>query len=890
MSLSAGDHLGPYEILAPIGAGGMGEVYRARDTKLEREVAVKVLPATLARDPERLARFEREAKVLASLNHPNIAQIYGVEESSGIRALVMELVPGQTLKGPLPLDEALRLAAQIADALGAAHEKGITHRDLKPANVMITPEGVVKVLDFGLAAVVPASASESDAANSPTLTMRSTQAGMILGTAAYMSPEQVRGQSADRRSDNWAFGVLLYEMLTGRQLFGGVTVSDILASVLKEEPDLARVPARVRPLLRRCLEKEPKKRLQAIGDWDLLLNVGAGHDPPVEVARARPVAWITGAVLVIAFAGALWGWWRATRPVAHPLMYLGVDLGQDALLAGAGTARVALILSPDGTRLVYRSRAGLSTRLLDQTKATPLAGTEGADDPFFSPDGQWVGFFANGKLKKISVQGGAAVTLCDAPNEHGGSWGEGGDIVFAPNPRAGLSRVSDAGGSPQPLTQLDQQKGEQTHRDPLMLPGGQAVLFTASSNIADYNESNLEVLSLKTGQRKTLQRGGFFGRYLPSGHLVYMQRGTLFAAPMDLQNLALTGPSVPLLDDVATNPGEADAQFDFSRALSGPGTFVYVSGRTSAGWSIAWLDSTGKTQPLERARGVYFTPNFSPDGKRLAFSQNNSDISVYDWQRDTVSRLSFIPGVNNSPVWTPDGRGIVYRSFVSGVGNLYWVRSDGAAAAVRLTESKNDQTPYSFSPDGKRLGFSEIAGTTGSDIWTLPIDWSDPEHPKAGQPEVFLRTPATESQPAFSPDGRWLAYAAIEGPNQEVYVRPFPADPSGGKWQISSGGGNAPIWSRNGRELFYTTLQEQIMVVSYTAKGATFAADKPRLWSGHRIFNNTPTAVKNYDLAPDGKRFAVFEAPEGEQKPETHVNVLLNFFDELRRRVPAGSK
>jgi serine/threonine-protein kinase len=383
-----------------------------------------------------------------------------------------------------------------------------------------------------------------------------------------------------------------------------------------------------------------------------------------------------------------------------------------------------------------------------------------------------------------------------------------------------------------------------------------------------------------------LQRGGFFGRYLPSGHLVYMQRGTLFAAPMDLKNLALTGPAVPLLDDVATNPNEADGQFDFSRAPSGPGAFVYVSGKTSAGWSIAWLDNTGKTQPLKGAPSPYFTPTFSPDGKRLAFSVNLADISIYDWQRDTTSRLTFTAGPNNTPVWTPDGRGIVYRSSPGGVGNLYWVRSDGAAAAVRLTESKNDQTPYSFSPDGKRLAFSEIGGTTGNDIWTLPIDWSDPEHPKAGQPQVFLRTPATEFEPAFSPDGRWIAYSSFEGLNQEVYVRPFPADASGGKWQISSGGGNAPIWSRNGRELFYTTLQNQIMVVSYTAKGATFAVEKPRQWSDHRIFSGT--AVKNYDLAPDGKRFAVFEAPEGEQKPETHVNVLLNFFDEVRRRAPAG--
>jgi Tol biopolymer transport system component len=548
-----------------------------------------------------------------------------------------------------------------------------------------------------------------------------------------------------------------------------------------------------------------------------------------------------------------------------------------------------LILSPDGTRMVYRTRGGLSTRLLDQPKATPLAGTEGADDPFFSPDGQWVAFFANGKLKKISVQGGAAVTLCDATADHGGSWGEDGNIVFAPNPRAGLSRVSEIGGTPQALTQLDQRKGELTHRDPWVLPGGRAVLFTASSNVSDFNESSVEVLSLKTGQRKTLQRGGFFGRYVPSGHLVYMQRGTLFAAPMDLDKLVLTGPAVPLLEDVATNPTEADAQFDFSRAPSGPGTFVYVSGKeASADWSIAWLDSTGKTQPLKTIPAQYFTPRFSPDGKRLAFSLNTNDISIYDLQRDTTSRLTFTPGPNNYPVWTPDGSGIVYRSLTGGVGNLYWVRSDGAAAAVRLTESKNDQIPYSFSPDGKRLAFQEQGGATLYDIWTLPIDWSDAEHPKVGQPEVFLRTPANEIAPAFSPDGKWLAYGAQEGPNYEVYVRPFPADPSGGKWQISSGSGNYPLWSPvalgAGRELFYQG-PSGIMAVSYTAKGATFVYDKARLWSGHRLFSGVREV---YDLAPDGKRFAVLEPPEGEEKPQTHATVLLNFFDEVRRRAPAG--
>src|SRR5579863_9643389 len=432
MSLSVGTRLGPYEILAPIGAGGMGEVYKARDTKLDRDVAIKVLPPALARDPERLARFDREAKVLASLNHPNIAQIYGVEESSAHRALVMELVPGETLKGPLALPEALRVAGQIADALQAAHDKGITHRDLKPANIIITPQGAVKVLDFGLAKLTEPVVSSGEPGNSPTLTMGATQAGMVMGTAAYMSPEQARGQQdVDRRADIWGFGVVLYEMLTGQQLFQGGTISDILAAVLKVEPDLSAAPVQVRPLLERCLQKEPQKRLQAIGDWELLVNVGAGHVPPAGVGHARPLRWMAGAAALAVIAALLgFGWWRATRPMDRPLMRFSADLGPEAVEGN----RITAAISPDGARLAFAARGPggkqqLATRLLDQADATLLPGTENAVDPFFSPDGQWIGFFADRKMKKISVQGGAAVTLCDAPDGRGASWGGDGSII-----------------------------------------------------------------------------------------------------------------------------------------------------------------------------------------------------------------------------------------------------------------------------------------------------------------------------------------------------------------------------------------------------------------------------------------------------------------------------
>jgi Tol biopolymer transport system component/tRNA A-37 threonylcarbamoyl transferase component Bud32 len=887
MSLSAGTRLGHYEIVAAIGAGGMGEVYKARDTKLDREVAIKVLPPGLASDPERLARFEREAKVLASLNHPNIAQIYGIEESSTHRALVMELVPGETLKGPLPLPDALRVAGQIADALQAAHDKGITHRDLKPANIVITPQGVVKVLDFGLAKLTESAAPAGNPANSPTLTMRATQAGMVMGTAAYMSPEQARGQQdVDRRADIWAFGVVLYEMLTGQQLFQGSTLSDILAAVLKVEPDLSAAPVQVRPLLERCLQKEPRKRLQAIGDWELLVNRGAGFQP--AAGRARLLPWIIAAALGLALMalGALL--WRATRPIDRPLMRFSADLGPEAV----ESPRITAGISPDGARLAFAARgpAGkqqLATRLLDRTQPSLLPGTENAVDPFFSPDGQWIGFFADGKMKKISVLGGAAVTLCDVVAASGASWGDDGWIVLSPTRTSGLWRVPAAGGTPQVITKPGE-KGEVVHRWPQILPGGQAVLFTGDTVAAAFDNARIEVLSLKTGHWKVIQSGGYFGRYLPSGHLVYIHQGTLFAVGFDLDRLEVRGTPTPLLENVAGNELVGAGQYDAARN----GTLVYLSGKSSAvTFPVAWMESTGKTHPLLPS-GDYFAPRFSPDGKRLALAvgpPGAGDIEVYDWQRDTMTRLTFTQ-TNLFPVWTPDGKHIVFQSQSPGAKSIRWIRADGAGESQLLLESEGDLRPYSFSPDGKRLAFAELGVDSGYDLWTLPV--TDPEHPKPGKPELFLRTPFNELEPAFSPDGRWIAYTSSESGSNEVYVRPFPggALSGSGKWQISNGGGRYPIWSRDGRELFYETLDNRIMAATYTAKGDSFAPDKPRLWSSTQIMDLFSTGIWNLDLSPDGKRFVVIPRPDAtrEQKGSVHVTVLLNFFDELRRRVPVG--
>jgi Tol biopolymer transport system component len=893
MPLSVGDRVGLYEILAPIGAGGMGEVYRAKDTKLKRDVALKVLPEVFAQDPERMARFTREAQVLASLNHPNIAAIYGVEE----RALVMELVEGPTLaerieSGAIPLDESLHIAGQIADGLEYAHEKGVVHRDLKPANIKISPEGTVKILDFGLAkALSDPSAMSTDSGNSPTLTMGATQVGTILGTAAYMSPEQARGKSADRRSDIWAYGVVLHEMLTGKHLYSGEMTSDILAAVIANEPVLDALSGELRPIIEKCLRKDPRKRWQSIGDVRLAFEERTTASTVAPATKTGMQWQIAAATLAIALAVALWAPWRAAAPADRPLMRLSVDLGPEAVVGPNITAAI----SPDARRLAYPARNPdgkqlLATRLLDQAKPTFLAGTENATDPFFSPDGQWIGFFADNKLRKISVQGGAPVVLSDSSNARGASWGDDGSIVAELVNTAGLMRVPAAGGSPQPLTTL--KPGDATHRWPQVLPGGKIVLFTANSNISAFDDASIETLSLQTNQRKTLWHGGYYGRYLPvsgsRGYLVYIQQGTLFGAPLDLARLELQGTPVPLLDDVASDPTTAGGQLDVA-AL--PGAVVYRSGKAAArSWPVMWLDSSGKTQPLLQKPGTYYSPSISPDGRQLAIvleSGKDQDAWIYDTQRDSMSRLTYNSSGGLYPVWYPDGKHIVFQLRSAGVSAIEWIRSDGAGEAMRLLEGNSERFPGSLSPDGRRLAYTELNSETGADLWTVALDLSDPEHPKAGKPEPFLRTPFNERDPAFSPDGRWMAYTSTESGIAELYVRPFPGP--GGKWQISTGGAEYPKWSRSARALFYESLtDDSIMVADYTATADSFSASKPRVAASARMID--AAGVPNWDLAPDGKRFVVFPAPDpaAGDRGSVHVTFLLNFFDELRRRIPTG--
>jgi serine/threonine protein kinase/WD40 repeat protein len=884
VSLHAGQRLGPYEILEPIGAGGMGQVYKARDTRLKRDVAIKICAAQFSE------RFEREARVIASLNHPNICQLHDV----GPNFLVMELVEGETLSGPLPLETALNYARQMAEALEAAHEKGIVHRDLKPGNVKITPAGVVKVLDFGLAMVAQASACDSgDPSVSSTITMSPTRAGMILGTAPYMSPEQARGVTVDKRADIWAFGCVLYEMLAGKQAFQGETTTDILAAVLKEEPDWSRIPAKAQPLLRRCLMKDRKQRLRDIGDAMPLLE---GAPEPALVQR-RPWPWLVAAVLAIA---AVMGWWRASRSAPlppRPLVQLNANLPPGAGIWENGNQ---VALSPDATRIAVsmRDAAGkysLATRRLDQSQFAPLSGTEGAWVPFFSPDGQWIGFFVNAdrKLKKIAVQGGAPVTLCDAPGFfYGASWGDDENIIAALD-TAGLARIPYGGGAPTKVTERSQEKGETAHAWPQVLPGSRAVLFTVRGG-GSWSDASIDVVLLKTGERKTVQRGGYFGRYLPTtngaGRLIYVHQNSLLGAPFDLSRLAVTGPPQPLLEDVSLTGLAGSANLDFSPAPSGSGTFVYLSRTSEPVQLLFWLDSAGKTEPLQHSAPLSsLNPRFSPDGKRLAFasytseSERRADIWVRDLDRDVVSRLTHLPGVNHHPVWTPDSANLVFESVLGAPASLYWIRADGSGEPHRLTDDGIRRVPYSLSADGKRLAYART-NAGHYEIWTAPLE-GDRDHPRLGKGEVFLQTTFGINSPKFSPDGRWLAYYSNETGTSEVYVRPFPGP--GGNTLISTGGGQYPIWSRNGRELFFLAPDRRIMVADCTAKGDSFVAGKPRVWSEKRLLER-PYPI--FDLAPDGKRFAVVLYADGTSEPMTQLTVLLNFFDDLRRHVPVGDK
>jgi len=887
MNIGPDTRLGRYEVLSELGAGGMGEVYRARDPKLGREVALKIIRARAGGDADQLARFQREAHVLAALNHPHIAAIYEFDDAEGIFFLVMELVPGETLAarlaaGTVAVPEALRICAQVAAAVEAAHDKGIIHRDLKPANIKITPENVVKVLDFGLAKAL----DDRDAARalSHSLTHSLTAAtseGTILGTARYMSPEQARGKPVDRRSDIWSFGCVMFETLTNSRPFDGETVSDTIVRILEHEPDWrllpAATPAPIRHLLRRCLQKDLPRRLRDIGDARLEIEetlagtITAAETSASEarVGRRSRLARTAALVAIATAAGALIGAALKRDPPSstQPPSHFVVTLPPAERLAGLDFPAVAL--APDGSRLAYVATRGgrpqLFVRPMNSLDAVPIPGTGDASGPFFSPDSRSIAFFADGKLKKVSVGGGAPVTVCDAAIGVGGTWGSGDTIVFAAATGSSLSQVSAAGGTPSRATTLDAGKGEFSHRWPELLPDGKTVLFTVGT-VGSWDDAQIVAQSLASGERTPLIQGGSNPRYSPTGHLVYARGGALFAVKFDPSRLTITGTPVRVLDRVLQSFDGA-AQVSLSRS----GSIVYVPGSFDAAERrLISIDRSGAVAPFAAPPRVYSAPRFSPDGRRLlvTIAGTTDDLWVYDIPQDSLKQLTF-DASTSSPVWTPDGARVAFSSNRSGALNLFWTRLDGSGAAERLASSGEIQVPGSWSPDGRLLAFTQRHPTTGRDLWLLPA---------AGdrRPYPYLNSPHDESAPAFSRDGRWLAYVSNASGQSEVYVSAV-ADPAQ-KRRVSANGGSEPVWARSGRELFYRA-GDRIMVAAVNTAGAFRAAEPVVFLQGR--FEKGSVDSANYDAAPDAQRLVMVKATEQESAPR-ELHVLLNWLESVR--------
>ena len=911
----------------PIGAGGMGEVYAATDVNLARQVAIKVLPDALAADADRLARFDREAKTLASLNHPNIALIFGIERAGGTTALVMELVDGITLadriaQGVIPIDEALPIARQIAEALEAAHEQGIIHRDLKPANVKVRPDGRVKVLDFGLAKAIETSTGVPNAlSRSPTITTPAmTQAGVILGTAAYMSPEQARGKAVDKRADIWAFGCVLYEMLTGRRLFHEEEVSDTLALVLTKDPDWGALPSdtppAIRRLLRRSLTKDRHARLPDIGMARLEIDDARSEPlptPDISAANASSRSRATqrlrltlGAAALVALAALVT--WLATRPrptdrpVTRALigvapaerLLTGFDL--DASMGLGRPSRTAMVFAPDGRSMVFSAerngRVQLYMRRLDQLEATPVAGTEGASNPFFSPNGESIGFHADGALRRISISGGASVTICNVALVYGASWGSTDQIVYATE-MGGLWRVPATGGGT-PVSVTTSKPDEFSHRLPQFLPDGQTVLFTSTPSVfPSWDDTRVVAQSLATGQQKVLIEGGADARYLTTGHLVYMRRGTLMAVPFDVARLEVTGAAVGLLADVMQAASIQPIQIDSGAgqfAVSSSGALAYVSGGIfpQDRWSLVWVDRTGKAEPLNIPRGAYLAPRLSPDGKRVVFNTTSDDwdLSIYDVARRLVTSLPMADD-QSIGVWSPDSTKVAFGSGFSGTGRLFIRSADGNGAPEPLNfgdvgkrEPGRLSNANTWTPDGASLVVWSIRND-GSGLWLLPLK-------EKAEARLLFTDPTGALEADFSPDGRWLAYTSGDFGRNEVYVRPYPALDR--REQIAGQISRAPVWRKDGRELFYlqNASRDIGMAVRVMAVPVTTT---PTLSVGTaRVLFEGPFRVdgpfRPYDVTADGQRFLMVRAVEQPPARVSQMVLVQNWTEELKAGAP----
>jgi Tol biopolymer transport system component len=913
LALTAGTRLGPYEVTAQIGVGGMGEVYRATDTNLKRAVAIKVLPASVAGDAERLARFRREAEVLAALNHPNIAAIYGLERSGATTALVMELVEGPTLadriaQGAISIDEALPIAKQIAEALEAAHEQGIIHRDLKPANIKVRPDGAVKVLDFGLAKAMDPPASSPNVTQSPTITTPAmTQAGIILGTAAYMSPEQARGKTVDKRADIWAFGAVLFEMLTGKRTFDGDDLSITLAAVMMKEPEWAALPSatpsRVQRLLRRCLEKDPKQRLRDIGDVRLALDGAFESEPAAAqqtLARRQPL-WRRLAVfsvpaLVVGAGVTGVAVWLATRPAPPRVTRTTITAPGPAALRITGSER-DVALSPDGTHVVYVGNLGtqLFVRALEALEPVAIASGVTVRGPFVSPDGRWVGFIDGANtLRKVAITGGPSITLASLDGiSRGATWAPDDSIIFATFPSAtGLQRVSGAGGIPEVLTRPNRAEGEADHLWPEILPGGRAVLFTILSQTGGLDMAQVAVRDLRTGTQKVLLRGGSHGHYVASGHLVYVAAGTLRAIPFDLNRLETRGTAVPVLPRLVTTGTGAG---DFAVATDGTLVYVDVPGSLATNArTLVWVDRTGKEEPVAAPPRAYQHPRLSPDGTRVALASTDQedDLWIWDLRRATLTRLTLDPGQDWMPVWTPDGQRIIFSSTRGGAPdpppasissysgplswNLWWQAADGTGAAERLTTSSMSQFPSGITPDG--VVFFGPTPTMGIELQQLALDGTH-------HVTQLLQTNLDERNGIVSPDSRWLAYESNSSKQVEIYVRPFP-NVGGGQWLVSTAGGTRPLWARNGKELFYVGADGALLRVPVEASGATWNAGTPMKLIEGRYYTGD-NAARAYDVSPDGQRFLMIKAPGSDASTTPPALIVVQHWDEeLKRLAP----